>query len=409
MQVIDVVQGKVARGDQVILEGKIAEILPIFSMGGQKYERFILDDGTGRITVITPESEKLLLPGDEVRVEARVRPCPYAPIVNCIESESDKIEILEWKWIDPAYRKSELSKGPFDIHVLLHMTKLDDKVMEGIISTELDPLKIKECFEERLESGKSFLDLISTLTAMTMYSVFLKDLSAASSTLTALNLIKGLNIPDDVKLTVDMLSDMLGTMVSREGLAPYISPPKEMKGIIERYPVANELKEIPRLEKLARNILNSIKEGRKEVIIVEFSNREDLEEIRRMAEVVAGLSGSKLLLISAHSLAEEMEDLISDIEELLRTKQENLIIYIEGLELFLPSDILINMVKISPEAMPTVVKIKEKFARTFKELSGKATIIVTTVSESFVDSEILKGATTFSARTGAFEKVGYIA
>lgn len=409
MRAEDIVQGKVSRGTAVSIEGRIAELLPLLAMGGQPYERFILDDGSAKVTVIIPASEKFLLPGDRVRLTARVRPCPYAPAMNCLESEPEEIELLEWKWIEPAHRRGEAVKGPFNIRFLLHMTRMDEEVMEGIISTGLDPLRIKEVFEERLEANEDLRDLTATLTAMTMYSVFLRDLSAANITRMTISLLTGLPLPDEVKLALIPLSDMLETLASREGLAPYISPPEELRGVVERYPVASEeeLKEVPRLEGLARKILRDLNEGKRISILLEFSESKDLEEIRKMVQVVAGLSGSRLLMMTAQSLAEEMTDVIADLREMLSVKKgERVIVYIEAPELLFPNESMLDLLKVPAELKPNLMSIKAEIVKTLSELLERACLIAATVSGAMVDTQALRVATLISMEAGAIPSGG---
>lgn len=407
MRLADLVQGRVAKGTELILEGRITELLPLFSMGGEPYERFILDDGSARITVIMPLSEMLFLPGDRVRLTARVRPCPYTPTVNCLETEAEEVEILDWKWIDLSHRRSEALKGPFNIKVLLHMTRMDEEVIEGIVSTDLDPLRMKEVFEERIEAGKSVRDLLYTLTAMTMYSVFLRDLSAASMTRIALSLLESLQLPEDFKLALGLLSDMLNTLASREGLAPYISPPEDMRGVIERYPVASEreLDELPKLGGLARKIVSELNEGQKVSVLLEFSEPGELQEIRKMAEVVAGLSGSKLLIVNARSLVEEREIVISDLKQILGSKQEKKVIaYMEAPELLFPSESMLDLLGIPQEEKQDLLRTKEEATKSLRELLGGVCVIAATVSGAMVDPQALGRASVVSMKAGEIVK-----
>jgi len=163
MSAADVVEGRLSKGARVRLEGRVTQLLPVFRMGELTYERFLLEDDTGRVTVIAPASEVLLLPGDEVRVEGRVRPCPYAPSMNCLETRAEEVELLGWRWADPAHREGLLTRGAFNVKILLHMTSLDEEVIRGVMETELDPMRIREAFERRLSSGGGFQDLLATL------------------------------------------------------------------------------------------------------------------------------------------------------------------------------------------------------------------------------------------------------
>jgi hypothetical protein len=398
MPIKDIVGGKLPKGSQVELEGTITELLPIFLMGGSSYERFSLEDGTARITVIMPSSDIYLLPGDRVRVVGRVRPCPYAPAVDCIETESEYVEIKEWKWIEPSRRRSENRKGPFNMSVLLHMTRLDEEVIRGIVETDLDPVRIRERFESCINSGESCDHLLDMLSAMTMYSIFLRDLDAASSVRMTLKLLETLPIGK----ILNLLSDMVETLVSREGLAPYLSG--EGKGIVERYPVADEssLKEVIELRGLADRLINDLREGKKEFIILEFSRGEELEKIRKVVEIVAGITGSRLLLLYASSVAEDTHNILSEIKETSKNlkEDERAILYLEAPELLFPNEKMLGLLKLPAEALEGVSDLKSEFSKVFRELSSKILIVAATVSSSMVDGNSIGRPVVIPLETG---------
>ena len=398
MLIKDIISGKLPRGSQVELEGRITELLPIFLMGESSYERFSLDDGTGKITVILPLSDIYLLPSDKVRVVGRVRPCPYAPAMNCIETESEYVEIKEWKWIEPSKRRSENRKGPFNMSVLLHMTRLDEEVIRGIVETDLDPVRIRERFESCINSGESYDHLLDMLSAMTMYSIFLRDLDAASSVRMTLKLLEALPIGK----ILDLLSDMVETLVSREGLAPYISG--RGKGIVERYPVAEEsdLEKIVELKGLANRLINDINEGKKEFIILEFSKGEELEKIREVVEIVAGITGSRLLLLYASSIVEETHNILSEIKETSKSlkEDERAILYLEAPELLFPNEKMYALQKLPSEALEMASSLKSEFSKVFRELSSKILIVAATVSSSMVDGDSIDRHVVIPLETG---------
>lgn len=403
MPASDVVKGKLGRGVKVTLEGKVVQLLPIFSMGELVYERFLLDDGTARVTVIMPASGKIVLPGDEVRVEGRVRPCPYVPSANCVESRAEEVEVLKWKWVEPAHRGSWVVKGAFNVRFLLHMTSLDEEVIEGVLATELDPLRMREAFEERISSGKGCYDLLATLSAMTMYAVFLRDLNAASITRLSIALLEGLALPDEVRVTMSMLSDMLTTLASKEGLAPYVSPPSELRGVVESYPTFTErdLEGIPRLKELARSLLEDVRRSGRGYLLLEFSDREDLEEARRMAEVLAGASQAKLAIITASALAEDMDEVISDLKGLLSGKQdEKLVVYLEAPELLLPNERMLEIMRLQPELRQIAANAKSEVAEILRSVMERASLIAVTASLAMVDTGALEGVKVASLEAG---------
>ena len=398
MPIEDIVSGKLPRGSQVELEGTVTELLPIFLMGGSSYERFSLDDGTAKITVIMPSTDIYLLPGDRVRVVGRVRPCPYAPAVNCVETEGEYVEIKNWKWIEPSKRRSENRKGPFNMSVLLHMTRLDEEVIRGIVETDLDPVRIRERFESCINSGESYDHLLDMLSAMTMYSIFLRDLDAASSVRMTLKLLEAL----PVGRILNLLSDMVETLVSREGLAPYLSGGG--KGIVERYPVADEssLEEVIELKGLADRLINDINEGKKEFIVLEFSKGEELEKIRKVVEIAAGITGSRLLLLYASSVAEETLNVLSEIKETSKNLRgdERVILYLEAPELLFPNEKMLGLLRLPTEALEGASNLKSEFSRVFRELSNKILIVAATVSSSMIDGNSIGRTVVIPVETG---------
>ncbi|MEM0268648.1 MAG: hypothetical protein QXH90_07705 [Candidatus Korarchaeum sp.] len=404
MPASDVIEGRLGKGAKVTLEGRVVQLLPIFSMGELVYERFLLEDDTARVTVIVPASERILLPGDEVRVEGRVRPCPYAPAANCVESRAEDVEVLRWKWVDPAQRGSWAIKGAFNVRFLLHMTNFDEEVMEGVIATELEPIRIREAFEERVSSGRGHYDLLATLSAMTMYAIFLRDLNAASTTRLSIALLESLALPDEVKVAINMLSDMLNTLTSKEGLAPYVSPPSDLRGIVDSYPTFTErdLEDVPRLKDLARGLLEDMRRSGRGYLLLEFSDREDLEETRRMAEVVAGVSQARLAMITASALAEDMGEVLSDLKGILISKQdEKLVVYLEAPELLIPNERMLEMMRVQPELRQVAASAKSEVAKILRSLMERASLIAVTSSLSMVDTEVLKGVKIASLGAGA--------
>ncbi len=407
MRVKDIVEGSVPVGSEVELEGTITDILPSFSLGDIVYERFSLEDGTGRLTVILPTTPKYFLPDDRVRVRGRARPCPYAPSVTCLETSGDDIDILEWKWIEPRFREEAARKGAFNVNALLQITKFDRELIKGVVETGLDPLKIREKFEEDLSSGRDVRYLVDTLAAMTMYAVFLRDLPAADVVKTTLYLLSNLDIPDGERRVLKVLGEMIDALVSREGLAPYISPPEAIQGVVERYPVAeeDEIEGLPRLGSLAKRIIEDLKEGKKEFLIVEISDGSQVMEARKMAEVAAGVAKAKLyyMPISSLSSAEGMGQVISDLKSIVEgiKPDEKVIFYMEGVEILAPSERMMEMMKLDPQAVLAAMAFKADLMKTLESLLEKAVVVSVTSSKVLIDDELAsKAAQVISGQTG---------
>ncbi len=407
MRIGDVLKGDVPAGSIVELEGTITEILPSFSLGDVVYERFSLEDDTGQLTVILPASPKYFLPDDRVKVRGRVRPCPYAPSVICLETSGDDIDILEWKWIEPRFREGAAKRGAFDVNALLQVTKFDRELIRGVVETGLDPLKIRERFEENLSSGKDVRYLVDAIAAMTMYAIFLRDLPAAKSVKTTLYLLRDLELPESERRVLELLGEMIDALVSREGLAPYISPPEAIQGVVERYPVAeeDEIEGLPRLGFLAKRIIEDLREGKKEFLIVEISDGSQAMEARKMAEIAAGVAKAKLyyMPISSLSSVEGMGQVISDLKSIVEgiKPDEKVIFYMEGIELLVPSERMMEMMKLTPQGVSAAKAFKADLMKTLESLLEKAVVVSVTSSKVLIDDELAsKAAQIVSGETG---------
>ncbi len=399
MLIQDVLKGKIPSGILVELEGKVEEILPSFALGDIVYERFVLDDGTGKITVISLRSPKCFLPGDKVLVKGRTRPCPYAPSVPCIETVGDDIEIKEWKWIDPRFRQEMDIKGDFSVNALLQVTKFDEEVIKGVVETDLDPLKMREKFEENLSAGEDVSYLVDTLAAMTMYSIFLRDLNAAKTVKTALYMISSLELPKEEMRVLKVLEEMVDSLASREGLAPYVQPPEAIKGVVERYPIASDedVQTLPKLSSLARKLIDDVKQGKRDFVVIELADKNQLAETRRLAEVVAGVAGMKLYYMpyTSVSSAEGAMEVVSDLKSISEGLKpgEKVLFYMEGIEMMLPSERALEMMKVPPEGIQGMKAFKAEMMKVIDEILNNATVIVATSSKMMLDEGFVEKAT----------------
>ncbi len=407
MSIQEILTGKVPLGSLVGLKGRIEQILPAFTLGDIVYERFILGDNTGKLTIIAPSSPKYILPGDRIEIKGRVRPCPYAPSIPCVETTLDDVEMVEWKWIDPRFRQEMDKKGEFSVNALLQITEFDDEVLKGVIETDLDPLKMRSKLEENISSGKGIGYLIDTLAAMTMYSIFLRDLNAAKTVKEILYMSESINIPEEEKRVLEVLGRMIDSLVSREGLAPYVQPPETTKGIVERYPLSSkdEIGTLPNLASLANDLLNGIKEGKNEFVLIEVASNEELTEVRRLAEIVAGVEGAKLYYMpySSISSAEGIADVLSDLKTIpISLQGEKVVFYLEGLEMLIPSERALEMMKVPPEGVQGMKVLKAEVLRAMEKILGKAIVIAATTSKMMLDEDLIeKVSRVVSGSTGA--------
>ncbi|MGC9021460.1 MAG: hypothetical protein ACP5KE_09675 [Candidatus Methanodesulfokora sp.] len=119
------------------------------------------------------------------------------------------------------------------------------------------------------------------------------------------------------------------------------------------------------------------------------------------------MSGSKLLMIKAQSLAEEIADVISDLREISSVREERLIIYIEAPELFIPNERMIDLLRIPNESKAELLRAKAKIANVLREIVNRANFIAATASGAMVDAEALRGAITISIRASSTEGLDY--
>ncbi len=412
MNIGEIINGKAPYGSKIVVEGNIKDLLPVFKLGDISYDRFILEDRTGRVVVLLPSSTKYYLPGDTVKVVGRVRPCPYAPSSLCIESSDEEVEIRGWKWIDPHFRKELDRMGNFYVRILLQVSTVDDKVIRGILETSLDPMKIKERFEYVLEKGESASYLIETLSSMTMYSIFFRDLEAAKSVKTSIYLVKGLDLPEGIRSSLRILEEMVDSLTSREGLASYVKPPEAVRGVVERYPLAEDkdLKELAGLEWVANRILESLKERKGEFVIIEVKDRTQLVLTRRLAEIVSGISGLKLYYMPVSSVTdtESFLEAVNDLKVISDSIKsgESAVIYLEGLEILLPSDMMLSAMKLPEESVEGAKVFKTEMGGVFERLlQGNSVIIVATSSKALIDDKFSSKATMLISGT-TFRDIG---
>ncbi len=330
-------------GEIVEIEGRVTELLPVFTLGSKRYERMVVSDDTGQITVSLPSSPKYFLPGDTLRLKGRVRPCPYMPSEICIETSAEKVEIVEPKWVRPQDRKDLDNLGPFTLFAFLAVTTLDEKKMEPILKTRLKPTKIYEEVERRVKLKEDPTDLIDLLESMTLYSVFFRSLSAAEITQNSVVMIKGLALKEEHKARLDMMKKFLKALVDVEGFRPYILGSKP--GLIETYPLGTE-KDLRKFGELSDPVIEVVKSlrgsGDLKFMIVQLEGfLEGIEKVREVIELAAGAGEASLLTSTIDTTLERFQEIIEQLETLPNGKDKTLL-YIEGLEILVPSDFFIS-------------------------------------------------------------------
>ncbi len=382
-------------GKEVVLEGRITDLLPFFNMAGDAYERMRLEDETGAIVVVLESSPKYFLPGDVVRVRGRVRPCPYSPMRRCVESSADEIEILEPKWIRPEDRRELDQMGPFSLQVLLHSTSVDEEIMPAILSTRLDPVRMAEEFRSRISAGKGVGDLVDLLAAMTLYSIFFRRLENASVALSTISMVRGMDLPPGVGERLDLLASMLGMLVSQEGLAPYVSEPESAKGAVELYPTPGEVdvSDLPEgVRRLVEEVAGDLRGGRGGFFVVEFDSPEELRALRAAARAAAGAAEGRLIYSPVDSLKEDPKEVAKDLDAVARSEGGPTLVYLEGIEVMVPSPLFLK--SLPEEFAQAAAGMKHLWEDVLRRLGRKEGLIlvVATPNSSLIDPEILKSA-----------------
>ncbi len=367
-------------GEIVEIVGKVSELLPVFTLGTKRYERMVVSDDTGKIIVSFPSSPKYFLPGDAVKLRGRMRQCPYMPMEKCIETNAEDIEILEPKWIRPQDRKELDELGAFTLFAFLAVTTLDEKKMEPILKTRLEPMRIYEEARKRIELGKDLSDLIELLEAMTLYSVFFRSLSAAEVTQNSLIMIKGLKIGEKSIARIKLMEKFLRALVDVEGFRPYISGPKA--GLIETYPLGKEeeLEKYGELSKPAVEVVKSLKgEGDVRLMIVQLKGfLEGIEKVRKIVEIAAGAGGASLLTSTIDTTLENFQEVMEGLERISNRKEKTLL-YIEGLEILAPSNLFISTFVKDPDI---ALKVRKKSLNLLFKILKNPSILIVAVTPS---------------------------
>lgn len=379
-------------GEIVEIKAIISELIPVFSFGNKRYERMIISDNTGKITVLLPSSPKYFLPGDTVRLKGRLRPCPYMPSEKCIETNAEDVEILEPKWIRPQDRMNLDDLGPFTLFSFLAVTTLDEEMMGPILKTRLEPTKIYEEVRKRVERGENPGKFIELIEAMALYSVFFRSLKAAEVAQNSVIMVKGLNIGMEHKARLELVEKFLRTLVDIEGFRPYITGP--IKGLVETYPIASveELEGLGKLGEIGIEVAKSLRgEGDLKFVIVQLGGvSEGIEKVRKVIEMAAGVGGASLLSSTIDATLQNFEEVMEKMEEVPNRKERTLL-YIEGLEILAPSNLFISTYVKSPDiALRVRMKSINLLSRILK--NPNVVLVGLTPSVALVAKEVVEKA-----------------
>ena len=320
-----------------------------------------------------------------------------------METNASNVKILSWKWYGPKERRELEELGPFNVRSLLQVAKLDSDLMRAIKETELDPISFREAFS----SQANVSHLTDALAAMTTYALIFKDIPAAKAVITALYLVKDLNLPDQERRVLSLLEDMLDVLVSREGLAPYIKPPESVRGVVTVYPPSpskEDLMKLPTLSRLGNELVEMVKGGKGGLFLVEVSEDVHVVEARAMANLVAGLAGAKLYYSPISSLSSE-DGLLEVMDDLKRIAEERgpFVLYMEGAELLFPGEMLMPKEEPVRWAMESVMG---DILKALDSLRSRGPVILVTRSSVMLSEKLTGRATKIIAMETGGESEG---
>ncbi len=389
MKIAEILEGKVEKGTEVQIEGKIVEVLPTAKLGEETYERLVLEDGTGRLTIVVRVTPYYFFPGDVLRVKGVVKPCFYMIRMTCLETTAEGIEFVKEYRIPLTRRESVSSLGPFKLMALLAFTRLDEYLIDVILDTQLDPLLIAE------EAGKSerLECLIELLGGMTLYSVFIKSVEAAKVTETAILLIKPKVSDQKLLGKLELMESFLRAMLEDQGfrhvIEPVPVPPVEEVGTEltpEDRKVVGPL--IQRATEMVKELIHA--EG-PHLVVVDLPDESPMEG-RSLAKLIASEAQAKLLLVSVHAMRENMEGVITELKALADSLRGPAVVYLEGVEFMLPTDLIKSAM--SADLASAFDTFTAEMIEVLERLSSRPEVIVLagTISPAMVSSRLLSVA-----------------
>ncbi len=394
----DVLEGKVPEGEEVTLTGEVVDLLPLIAVGDISYGRLRISDGKDSIIVMIQHGSGYYLPGDVLEVKGNVRPCPFMPSLKCVETDPEMIKVKSWKHISPEDRGNFEKLGPFYLKYLLFFTSTDDRVVEVLLKTALDPLKFLSLAKEMASKGEDLSGLVDAITAMVAYSYFLKDLEAANTTNIVTKLLLGdSELPKGFRDAITPLDKMISVMVSAEGLKVVVEPSPSMIGLVKLYPTASpdELDDISFLRPLAERLVNFVKEGVSRLIIIEVYQREFIPLVRKMSELIPGLGEAPLYYLAFQSIksSEDFGEAINKLIKLGDEMEKSSVIYLEYPEMLMPSKTYLTTANIPDEFKMGLYMIsKDVVDSLMKALEKGSLILIVTNSATYISEDLLDKA-----------------
>ncbi len=389
MKMAEILEGRVEKGAEVQIEGKIVEVLPTAKLGEETYERLVLEDGTGRLTVVVRVTPYYFFPGDVLRVKGVVKPCFYMTRMTCLETTAEGIEFVKEYRIPLNRRESVSSLGPFKLMALLAFTRLDEYLIDVILDTQLDPLRIAEEADksERLDC------LIELLGGMTLYSVFVRSVEAAKVAETAILLIKPKVSDQKLLGKLELMESFLRAILEDQGfrhvIEPVPVPPIEEVGT-ELTPEDREAVG-PLAQRATEMVKELIHAEGPHLVVVDLPDESPMEG-RSLAKLIASEAQAKLLLVSAHAMRENMEGVVTELKALADSLRGPAVVYLEGVEFMLPTDLIKSAM--NADLASAFDSFTEEVIEVLRRLSSRPEVVVLagTISPAMVSSRLLSAA-----------------
>ena len=131
---------------------------------------------------------------------------------------------------------------------------------------------------------------------------------------------------------------------------------------------------------------------------------------RRLAEIVSGISGLKLYYMPVSSVTDtgSFLEAVNDLKVISDSIKsgESAVIYLEGLEILLPSDMMLSAMKLPEEGVEGAKVFKTEMGDLFERLlQGNSVIIVATTSKALIDDKFSSKATMLISGT-TFRDIG---
>ncbi len=394
----DVLEGRVPEGEEVSLTGEVVDLLPLIAIGDIRYGRLRISDGKDSIVLMIQQGSGYYLPGDVLEVRGKVRPCPFMLSLKCVETDPDMIRVKSWKYVSPEDRGSVERLGPFYLKYLLFFTSTDERVVDVLLKTGLEPLRVLSLAREMAARGEDMRGLVDAITAMVAYSYFLKDLEAANTANIITKLLLGDGtLPDKFKEAIDPLDKMISIMVSAEGLRVVVEPSPSMVGLVKLYPTASpeELDDVSFLRPLTERLIHLLKEGSSRLIIIEIMQKELIPMVRKMGELIPGLGEAPLYYLAVPSLesSESFGEAVSKLIKLGEEMESKSVVYLEFPEILVPSDAFISTANVPDEwKMMMHIMRKDVIDSLKKALEKGSVVLVVTMSATYISEDLLERA-----------------